>query len=129
MLSIGAAMQKQHNRVPPQTFQRLNDLAIFVTSKVKRGTKGFGRQRIPVRLSRGYSCEPTKRETTVLPQAGGLCDCSSSTRQHGCNVNNKNIIITVNCQQETHPKCHDKPSNANDNYINIGLYWLLGLNL
>ena len=40
-------MQKQHNRVPPQTFQRLNDLAIFVTSKVKRGTKGFGRQRIP----------------------------------------------------------------------------------
>ena len=71
LLSIGAAMQKQHNRVPPQSFQRLSDLAIFVTSKVKRGTKGFGRQRIPVRLSRGYSCEPTKRETTMLPQAGG----------------------------------------------------------
>ena len=118
LLSIGAAMQKQHNRGPPQTFQRLNDLAIFVTSKVKRGTKGFGRQRIPGRLSRGYSCEPTKRETTVLPQAGGLGDWWSSTWQHGCNVNN---LITVSCQQETHSTCHDKPSNANDNYINIGL--------
>ncbi len=73
---------------------------------------------MPVRLSRGYSCEPTKRENTVLPQAGGLCDWWSSTWQHGCNVNN---LIPVSCQQETHSTFHDKPSNANDNYINIGL--------
>ena len=124
MLSIGAAMQKQHNRVPPQTFQRLSDLAIFVTSKVKRGTKGFGRQIIPVTLTRGHSCEPTKRANTVLPQAGCLCDWWSSTRQHVCNVNN---IITVSCQQDTQSTCHDKPSHATDNYINIGLlnHWLV----
>ena len=79
LLSIGAAMQKQHNRVPPQTFQRLNDLTILVTSKVKRGTKGFDRQIIPVTLTRGYNSEPTKRENTVLPQAGGLCDWWSGT--------------------------------------------------
>ena len=95
-------MQRQYNRVTPTAFQRMNDLGIFVTSHVKRGTQGFGRLTIPVRLSRGYTCEPTKRETTVQPQAGGLGDWWSRTKEHGCNVNN---LITVSCQQEKHVTC------------------------
>ena len=119
LISIGAAMQRQYNRVTPTAFKRMNELGVFVTSNVKRGTKGFGRLNIPVRLSRGYSCEPTKRDTTVQPQAGDLGDWWPRTKQHGCNVNN---LITVSCQQlETHSTGHGKPSNVNDNYIHIGL--------
>ena len=52
-------MHKHYNRVPAEAFQRLNDLDIFVTSKVNRGTRGFGRLRIFSEDLQGVSVHPS----------------------------------------------------------------------
>ena len=87
LISIGAAMHKQYNRVPAEAFQRLNDLDIFLTSKVRRGTRGFGRLKIPVRLSRGSVCNEANSATNTLIKLR-----SGETTRHQLGSNKNNLL-------------------------------------
>ena len=80
-------MHKHYNRVPAEAFQRLNDLDIFVTSKVKRGTRGFGRLRIPVRISRGsvYNVANNAINSLITPRSG-------ETMRHQLGSNKNNLL-------------------------------------
>ena len=87
LISIGAAMHRQYNRVPADAFQRLNDLDIVVTSKVKRGTRGFGRLKIQVRLSRRSVCNEANSATNTLIKLR-----SGETTRHQLGSNKNNLL-------------------------------------
>ena len=87
LISIGAAMHKHYNRVPAEAIQRLNDLDIFVTSKVKRGTRGFRRLRIPVRISRGSVCNVANSAINSL-----ITPRSVETMRHQLGSNKNNLL-------------------------------------
>ena len=57
LLSIGAALQKHHNRVNALVYWCLRKLDICSTSPTKRGSKGFGRLKIPVLINRTVSTQ------------------------------------------------------------------------
>ena len=117
MWRIGAAMHKHYNRVSVEAFQRLNDLDIFVTSKVNRRTKGFGRLRIPVRISRGSVCNVANSaiNSLITPRSG-------ETKRHQLGSNKNNLlrvymVLTVTSADCVHKKATlcliNTRSNAN----------------
>ena len=104
LISIGAAMHKHYNSVPAEAFQLLNDLYIFVTSKVNRGTRGFCRLRIPVRISRGSVCNVANSaiNSLITPRSG-----ETMRHQLGSNKNNLlrvYMVPTVTSADRVHKK-------------------------
>ena len=77
-------MHKHYNRVPAEAFQRLNDLDILSLLR-SRGTRGFGRLIIPVRISRGSVCNVANgaNNSLITPRSG-----ETMRHQLGSNKNN-----------------------------------------
>ena len=107
LISIGAAIHKQYNRVPAEAFQRLNDLDIFVTSKVKRGTRGYGRLKIPVRLSRGSVC---KEANSTINTVTLVTLRSDETTRHQLGSNKNNLLRVCMGPTVTSADCVHKPA-------------------
>ena len=96
--AIRASLERKQQSLPLKTLHTLRSENICATPKTKRGTVGgVNHVRVIPALYNNNRDLPT-----VQPQAGGLGDWCSRTKQHGCNVNN---LITVSCQQEKHVTC------------------------
>ena len=68
LLSLGAAMQKHQNKVTGNVYKHLKELNICAAIPTKRGTKGFGRLKVPVRTTcqDNLSGQPVRTITTGL---------------------------------------------------------------
>ena len=96
--AIRASVERKQQSLPLKTLHTLRSENICATPKTKRGTVG-GVNHVRV-IPAVYN--NNRDLPTVQPQAGGLGDWWSTTKQHGCNVNN---LIAVSCRQEKHVTC------------------------
>ena len=82
--AIRTSVERKQQSLPLKTLHTLRSENICATPKTKRGTVGgVNHVRVIPALYNNNRDLPT-----VQPQAGGLGDWWSRTKQHGCNANN-----------------------------------------